>query len=126
MSFLAGEPHPLPARSATWLALGYLVVFGSVVLFALFVFTLQRWTASAVSYATLLFPFVGVTVATFVVGEPFSMSLVLGGAIALVGVYLGAFAARPHRTSATSAPECLPVDACADVPVVNTTREVRA
>ena len=126
ISFLAGEPHPLPVRSETWLALGYLVVFGSVVLFALFVFTLQRWTASAVSYATLLFPFVGVTVATFVVGEPFSMSLVLGGAIALVGVYLGAFAARPHRTSATSAPECLPVDACAEVPGVTAARGARA
>jgi len=126
VSFLAGEPHPLPVRSETWLALGYLVVFGSVVLFALFVFTLQRWTASAVSYATLLFPFVGVTVATLLVGEPFSTSLVFGGAIALVGVYLGAFTARPHRTSATSAPECLPVDAHKDVPVVNTTEEVRA
>jgi len=113
-SFIAREPHALPVRSETWLALGYLVVFGSVVLFALFVFTLQRWTASAVSYATLLFPFVGVTVATLVVGEPFSISLVIGGAVALVGVYLGAFASRPHRTSATSAPECLPVDACAD------------
>ena len=95
-------------------------------LFALFVFTLQRWTASAVSYATLLFPFVGVTVATFVVGEPFSISLVLGGAVALVGVYLGAFAARPHRTSATSAPECLPVDACAEVPGVTAARGARA
>jgi drug/metabolite transporter (DMT)-like permease len=125
-SFLAGEAHALPARSETWLALGYLVVFGSVVLFALFVFTLQRWTASAVSYATLLFPFVGVTVATFVVGEPFSMSLVLGGAVALVGVYLGAFAARPHRSSAMSAPECLPIDACADVPGVKAAGEARA
>jgi drug/metabolite transporter (DMT)-like permease len=125
-SFLAGEAHALPARSETWLAVGYLVVFGSVVLFALFVFTLQRWTASAVSYATLLFPFVGVTVATFVVGEPFSMSLVLGGAVALVGVYLGAFAARPHRSSAMSAPECLPIDACADVPGVKAAGEARA
>jgi drug/metabolite transporter (DMT)-like permease len=125
-SFLAGGPHALPARSETWLALGYLIVFGSVVLFALFVFTLQRWTASAVSYATLLFPFVGVTVATLVVGEPFSISLLLGGAVALVGVYLGAFAKRPHRTSATSAPECLPVDACAEVPGVTAVRGARA
>jgi drug/metabolite transporter (DMT)-like permease len=113
-SVVSGEPHPIPARTETWLALGYLVVFGSVVLFALFVFTLQRWTASAVSYATLLFPFVGVTVATLLIGEPFSTSLVLGGAVALIGVYLGAFYTRPHRTSATSAPECLPIDACAE------------
>jgi drug/metabolite transporter (DMT)-like permease len=113
-SFVAGEGHPIPTRTETWLALGYLTVFGSVVLFALFVFTLQRWTASAVSYATLLFPFVGVTVATLLIGEPLSWSLLLGGAVALLGVYLGAFYTRPHRTSATSAPECLPIDACAE------------
>ena len=112
-SFLAGETHPIPARGETWLALGYLVVVGSVVLFSLFVYTLQRWTASAVSYATLLFPFVGLTTATLLVGESFTPLLVVGGLVALVGVYVGAFYARPQRTSATSAPECLPIDACA-------------
>jgi drug/metabolite transporter (DMT)-like permease len=119
-SSLAGETQPIPVKGQTWLALGYLVVVGSVVLFSLFVFTLQRWTASAVSYATLLFPFVGVTTATFLVGEPFKPLLVVGGLVALVGVYVGAFAARPHRTSAVSAPECLPIDACASSSVVPT------
>jgi drug/metabolite transporter (DMT)-like permease len=114
LTLITGEPRPVPAQSQTWIALAYLVVFGSVVLFSLYVFILQRWTASAVSYTTLLFPFVGVTIATLVIGERFSPSLVLGGLVALVGVYIGAFRVRPHRTSATSAPECLPIDACTD------------
>ena len=113
-SFAMGETHTAPAKSETWIALGYLVVFGSVVLFALYLFTIQRWTASAVSYATLLFPFVGVTVATLLVGEALSPLLILGGVVALIGVYIGAFHSRPERTSATSAPECLPIDECAD------------
>jgi len=113
VSFLVGEGHPLPTRAPTWIALSYLIVFGSVVLFSLFVFVLQRWTASAVSYATLLFPFVGVTVATLLTSESFSPAFFVGGAVMLVGVYVGAFYARPQRTSATSAPECLPIDACA-------------
>jgi drug/metabolite transporter (DMT)-like permease len=113
-SFVLGEDHPIPTKGQTWLALGYLTIFGSVVLFTLFVYVLQRWTASAVSYATLLFPFVGVTVATVLTGETFSIWFVVGGAVMLLGVYIGAFRARPHRTSATSAPECLPTDACAD------------
>jgi drug/metabolite transporter (DMT)-like permease len=113
-SAVAGEAHPLPARAQTWLALGYLVLFGSVVLFVLFTYTIQRWTASAVSYATLLFPFVGLTVATLLTGEQFSPVFFVGGVVALAGVYVGAFVARPHRTSATSAPECLPIDACAE------------
>jgi drug/metabolite transporter (DMT)-like permease len=109
-SLVVGEARPLPAQADTALALGYLTVFGSVVLFALLVFMLQRWTASAVSYVTLLFPFVGVTFATLVVGEEFLWTLVLGGAVALVGVYLGAFYARPDRSSAASTPDDPPID----------------
>ena len=114
LSFALGESRPIPSRVGTWLSLGYLVVFGSVGLFTLFVYVLQRWTASAVSYATLLFPFVGITVATVLTGETFDWSFFVGGAVMLVGVYVGAFMARPHRSSATSAPECLPIDNCAD------------
>jgi drug/metabolite transporter (DMT)-like permease len=114
LSFAFGESHPMPTRTGTWLALGYLVVFGSVGLFALFVYVLQHWTASASSYATLLFPFVGIAVATLLTGETFDWSFFVGGAVMLLGVYVGAFQARPHRSSATSAPECLPIDNCAD------------
>jgi O-acetylserine/cysteine efflux transporter len=113
LSFLSGEAHPVPAQTGTWLAIGYLVVFGSVVMFSLYLFTLKRWTASAVSYATLLFPFVGVTVATLLTGERFTPAFALGGLVVLVGVYVGALRARPHRSSVTSSPECLPIDACA-------------
>jgi drug/metabolite transporter (DMT)-like permease len=114
LSLALGESQPIPTRTTTWLGLGYLVVFGSVGLFSLFVFVLQRWTASAVSYATLLFPFVGIVVATALTGETFDWSFFVGGAVMLVGVYIGAFQARPNRSSATSAPECLPIDNCAD------------
>ena len=115
LSLAAGEPWVLPAKVATWAAVGYLVVFGSVAMFALFVFTLQRWTASAVSYVTLLMPMVTVTVASVLTHEQITLSFVLGGAVILVGVYVGAFfKGRIGRSSAISAPECLPIDACAE------------
>jgi drug/metabolite transporter (DMT)-like permease len=107
-SFLARETQPLPVKSSTWIALGYLVAFGSVVMFALYLYTLERLPASIVAYATLLFPFVGLTVATMLVGETFSPAFFLGGVVVLAGVYVGAFNARRHRVAATSAPECLP------------------
>lgn len=114
-SLLAGESRAAPTQPATWLALGYLIVFGSVVMFGLYLFALERWTASAVSYTTLLLPFVSVTAATILTGERVSPSLVVGGLVVLAGVYVGAFLhIRPHRSSATSLPECLPVDACAE------------
>jgi drug/metabolite transporter (DMT)-like permease len=115
LSLAAGEPWVLPTQTATWAAVGYLVLFGSVLMFALFVYTLQRWTASAVSYVTLLMPLVTVVVAAVLTGERITPSFVLGGAVILGGVYVGAFMkGRPTRSSASSLPECLPFDACAE------------
>jgi drug/metabolite transporter (DMT)-like permease len=86
------------------------VLFGSVVMFALFVFTLQRWTASAVSYVTLLMPLVTVALAAVLTQERITPSFVLGGAVILAGVYVGAFLkGRPARSSSTL-PECLAID----------------
>ncbi len=114
LSIASGETWAVPTRQATWTALGYLVVLGSIVMFGLYLFALRRWTASAVSYVTLLMPLVAVPLAAVLIAESVSLSFVLGGAIALVGVYVGAFLKiRPRRSSATSLPECLPIDACA-------------
>jgi len=115
LSLAAGEPWVLPTQAATWAAVGYLVLFGSVLMFALFVFTLQRWTASAVSYVTLLMPLVTVVLAAVLTGERITPSFLLGGAVILGGVYVGAFLkGRPVRSSASSLPECLPIDACTE------------
>jgi drug/metabolite transporter (DMT)-like permease len=115
LSLAVGETWAIPSDPATWAALGYLVVFGSVVLFGLYLFVLRRWTASAVSYVTLLMPLVSVPLAAVLISEEVSLPFLVGGAIALIGVYVGAFARiRPHRSSATSLPECLPIDACAE------------
>ena len=115
LSVLTGEPKRVPAEAATWLALGYLVVFGSVVLFSLFVFALQRWRASAVSYTTLLMPVVTVSLAAILTGEKVSSWFAIGGVVILAGVHVGAFLKRPQRSSASSAPECLPIDASTEV-----------
>jgi drug/metabolite transporter (DMT)-like permease len=113
-SLVAAEAWVLPTQATTWAAVGYLVLLGSVAMFALYVFALERWTASAVSYVTLLMPLVTVSVAAAVTAERVSPALLAGGAIVLVGVYVGAFLKVPRRTSASSLPECLPIDACAE------------
>jgi drug/metabolite transporter (DMT)-like permease len=112
---LLGEPMAIPARAATWIAIGYIVVFGSVVLFGLYLYGLGRWTASGMAYSSLLLPFVSVTAATVLAGEAFSLAFAIGGVVMLVGVYLGAFQAhRPRRSTATAMPECVPMADCAD------------
>jgi drug/metabolite transporter (DMT)-like permease len=115
ISLVSGEAWAIPAKPATWASLAYLIAFGSIAMFALYLFALRRWTASAVSYVTLLMPLVTVPLAAALGSQQVSPSFLAGGAIALAGVFVGAFLKiRPGRSSATSLPECMPIDACAD------------
>jgi drug/metabolite transporter (DMT)-like permease len=92
ISVVLGEPHLIPQQPSTLLALGYLSLVGSVVVFSLYLFIIQRWTASATSYALLLMPLVSVVVAAIVVNEPLTPILVGGAVLVIAGVYVGAFA----------------------------------
>ncbi|HEX6129688.1 MAG TPA: EamA family transporter [Candidatus Limnocylindria bacterium] len=113
LSLVAGEAWLVPTRGDTWVAMGYLVVFGSIVLFGLYLFALRRWTASAVSYVTLLMPLITIPVAAILIAETVSLSFLVGGALALLGVYVGAFLqGRPRRTSASGLAECPPLENC--------------
>lgn len=114
LSTVWGEQWLLPTRPETWLAMGHLVLLGSIVLFALYLFALTRWTASAVSYVTLLMPLVTVPLAALLFSERVSGLLAVGGLLAVAGVYVGAFLHfRPRRTPTTILPECPPVQASA-------------
>lgn len=102
LSFVFREPHPLPGRASTWVALTYLVVLGSSTAFVLFLYVLRNWTASSVSYQFVLFPFVAVTLSAVLERVSFPPTLLAGMGIVLVGVYVGVvskvpFVRTPHR-----------------------------
>jgi drug/metabolite transporter (DMT)-like permease len=98
-SVLAGEPRLLPQRAATWAAVGYLVVAGSVVVFVLYLVVLRYWAASRAAYAFVLIPFVTVLLSAWLDQEPLGVGLLLGGLLVLAGVYVGAL--RPGRPPPT-------------------------
>jgi drug/metabolite transporter (DMT)-like permease len=98
VSLLTGESRFLPSTLTTWTAFVYLVAAGSVLLFYLYLFVLGRWTASATAYAFLLFPVVGVSVAAWLAHETVTPLFLAGSAIALLGVWIGAF----HQPASTS------------------------
>ena len=94
-SVLAAEPIELPRRNATWAAVAYVVVVGSVVVFLLYLVVLHRWAASRAAYLFVLIPFVTVALSAWLDDEPVEATLVLGGLLVLAGVYVGAL--RPQR-----------------------------
>jgi drug/metabolite transporter (DMT)-like permease len=93
LSLVAGETWTLPQRMETIVAVLYLVTIGSVGLFAMFLYVLRRWTATATSYLLVLSPLVTVALASVLAGEQITLQLVLGGALVSVGVYVGALSA---------------------------------
>jgi len=93
-SWVRGETWNIPSHASTWLSLGYLILAGTVVAFGLSLYVLHHWTASAASFQWVLLPLVAVPLSATVSGEAVTSSLLLGGAIILVGVYVGAFWAR--------------------------------
>jgi drug/metabolite transporter (DMT)-like permease len=99
-SLIRGEPWILPSSASVWLSLIYLVI-GSVGAFLLYLFILGRWTATGVSYAFVLNPLVTVILATFLTDEIITVMFLAGGAVVLLGVYVGALkpAEEPAETS---------------------------
>ena len=96
LTLLTGEKHPLPQRPETQLAVVYLATVGSIGLFGLFIFMLNRWTVSASSYTLVVVPLVAVTLGAVLRGESVSPFFLLGAAVVAFGVYVGAL--MPSRT----------------------------
>lgn len=96
-SFVVGESRALPDDPDTWWAVTYLVTFGSMGVFLLYLFVLGRWAASRAAYSFVLIPIVTVVLSAWLDDEPIGVELVLGGALVLGGVYVGALR-RPFAT----------------------------
>jgi len=94
-SALAGETLELPEQAATWGAVAYLVTFGSIAVFLLYLYVLRRWAASRAAYSFVLIPIVTVALSAWLDDEPIGLGLVVGGALVLLGVYVGALRRYP-------------------------------
>jgi drug/metabolite transporter (DMT)-like permease len=90
IAVVTGETVVVPTRPETWIAMAYLIGPGSIAVFVLVLYVLARWTASATSYAFLLFPLVAIVAGGVLLHEPVQPSFLAGGAIVLAGVYIGA------------------------------------
>jgi drug/metabolite transporter (DMT)-like permease len=97
-SLLTGDQMVLPELAETWLAMAYMVVIGSGIVFILWVFVLKRWDASRAAYNFVLLPPITLVFSNLITGEEVGVELILGGVLILIGVYIGAL--RPAVTPA--------------------------
>ena len=89
ISALAGETWAIPQQTAARLAVAYLVVFGSILLFVLTLLVVRRWTATSMAYAFVLFPVVAILLEAALGEVPLTTRNVVGAAVVMVGVWFG-------------------------------------
>lgn len=99
LTLVFDESYTLPGNGLAWISQVYLVVFGSVGVFALYLFVLSRWTASAVSYEFVLIPLVGILFAAWILDESVTGTFAIGAVLVLIGVYIGVLRGRKAEAS---------------------------
>ena len=90
-----GEPWNWPTLPEARWALLYLVLFGSVGLFALTLLLIRRWAPSATSYAFVVIPVTTLLLEAVLADVPITTAALVGAGLVMVGVWFGALA--PER-----------------------------
>lgn len=89
ISSAAGVATPLqeiPAK--TWYTLAYMVTFGSIITFGAFIYSLQHLPTTLASVYAYINPMVAVVLGHFILGESWSMFLLMGALVTVFGVYM--------------------------------------
>jgi len=89
LSGFTGIAIPLTAIPwQSWAAIGYLVLFGSIVAFIAYIYALQRLPTEQVSVYAYVNPIVAVLLGWLIFSEKLTVFIGVGGLVTLLGVYL--------------------------------------
>jgi drug/metabolite transporter (DMT)-like permease len=103
LGVVSGEKFTADYGGRTWSALGYLVLFGSVVAFTSYVWLLANAPISLVATYAYVNPVVAVFLGWLILDEVVSWPVLVGGGIVVAAVALVITAERPRRRKAAVA-----------------------
>jgi drug/metabolite transporter (DMT)-like permease len=92
----------------TWLSLGYLVTFGSLIGFTAFAYCLNELPATTVGTYAYVNPVVAVILGRVFLAEPLTPGLLAGGVLILVAVVMTTRARGPRPQPARRDPASMP------------------
>jgi drug/metabolite transporter (DMT)-like permease len=72
----------------SWLAIGYLIIFGSVIAFICYLYALQNLPTEQASIYAYINPMVAVLCGWLAFGEKITIYITVGGVVTLLGVFL--------------------------------------
>ena len=94
---LSGERFTFQYAGTTWLALSYLVVFGSMLAFTSYVWLIAHAPISLVATYAYVNPVVAVLLGWLILSEPVTRAVVVGGGVVVLAVAIVITAERPRR-----------------------------
>jgi drug/metabolite transporter (DMT)-like permease len=122
LGLVSGERFTGSYDARTWIALAYLVVFGSVIAFTAYVWLVANAPISFVATYAYVNPVVAVFLGWLVLSEPLTGAVLAGGGIVVLAVALVIGAERPRRkleTATASSGEPAPEPEPATVPAAD-------
>ena len=72
----------------TWMVIFYLVIFGSLISFAAFIYSMKKLPAAIASLYAYFNPLVAMVLASFVLKEKLTINILWGAIVTLIGVYM--------------------------------------
>jgi drug/metabolite transporter (DMT)-like permease len=96
-ALLVGQTPELPRQADTWMAVVYLGVIGSVVVFSLQLLVIKHWPASRATYVFVLIPLLTIGWSAWLDDETVGIGLLGGGTLVVAGVYLGVLRGTWHH-----------------------------
>ena len=80
--------NPVNIGQSSWLALIYLVLFGSLLAYSAYVFVIGKLPPTQVSVYAYINPIVAVILGWLLLSEKMNVNMIIGTVITLTGVYL--------------------------------------
>lgn len=99
ISAVNGDSWALPTDGEVIWSVVYLVTLGSAGLFVVLLLVVRQWTASATSYAFVLFPVSTMLLGAAIADEPITGQGVAGAILVMSGVWFGALSPGARRSS---------------------------
>lgn len=83
-----GEASRFTLHPTGLMAMLYLILFGSIVGYSSYIYVLQKWPAAKAGSYAYINPLVAVLLGSLILNEPFTLNIVIGASIILLGVFL--------------------------------------
>ena len=81
-----------------WLVIGYLVLFGSVIAFVSFIYSMKKLPAAVASLYAYINPLIAMIGGYFILNEKLSLNILWGSAVTLIGVFLVNYSVKRAET----------------------------